>query len=66
VHLPLPELPARIAAGLPDGEIWVHCAGGYRASIAASLLAAAGRDVVAVEDSFEPAAELARLPVIRN
>jgi glyoxylase-like metal-dependent hydrolase (beta-lactamase superfamily II)/rhodanese-related sulfurtransferase len=66
VHLPLPELPARIAAGLPDGEIWVHCAGGYRASIAASLLDAAGRDVVAVEDSFEPAAELARLPVIRN
>jgi hydroxyacylglutathione hydrolase len=31
----------------------VHCAGGMRAAIAASLLDAAGRDVVAVDDSFD-------------
>ena len=38
----------RAASGeVPDGEVWVHCAAGYRASIAASLLAAAGRTVVA-------------------
>jgi len=30
----------------------VHCAGGYRASIAASLLDAAGRDVVLISDHF--------------
>jgi hydroxyacylglutathione hydrolase len=52
VHLPLHELEARIEA-LPAGEIWVHCASGYRASIAASLLARAGRDVVLVDDDFE-------------
>ena len=40
---------------MPDGEIWVHCAGGYRASVAASLLHAAGRTLVAVDDSFENA-----------
>ena len=28
---------------MPVGEIWVHCGAGYRASIAASFLAAAGR-----------------------
>jgi rhodanese-related sulfurtransferase len=36
----------------------VHCASGYRASIAASVLDAAGRKVVAVDDSFENASEV--------
>jgi rhodanese-related sulfurtransferase len=30
----------------------VHCAAGYRASAAASILAAAGRRVVTVDDDF--------------
>ena len=29
-------------ADVPAGEVWVHCAGGYRASVAASMLDAAG------------------------
>jgi rhodanese-related sulfurtransferase len=53
-HIPLHELLPRLDE-IPDGEIWVHCAAGYRASIAASLLAAAGRRVVAVDDDFEQA-----------
>jgi glyoxylase-like metal-dependent hydrolase (beta-lactamase superfamily II)/rhodanese-related sulfurtransferase len=56
LHIPLHELPRRVAE-LPDGEVWVHCAGGYRASIAASIVAAAGHRVVAVDDSFDNAAE---------
>ncbi len=55
VHVPLHDLPARIA-DLPAGEIWVHCRGGYRAFIATSLLQAAGRTVVAVDDDFTRAA----------
>ena len=51
-HIPLHELPQRLDE-VPDGEVWVHCAAGYRASIAASFLAAAGRRVVAVDDEFE-------------
>ncbi|GAA1770947.1 MBL fold metallo-hydrolase [Luedemannella helvata] len=51
VHVPLHELRARLA-GIPDGEVWVHCTTGYRAAIAASLLAAAGRRVVLVDDDF--------------
>ena len=61
VNVPLHELPRRIAE-VPAGEVWVHCAGGYRASIAASLLAAAGRRLVAVDDAFGNAAR-AGLPV---
>jgi rhodanese-related sulfurtransferase len=40
----------------------VHCAGGYRASIAASFLAAAGRQLVAIDDAFGNA-QKAGLPV---
>lgn len=42
-------------AEVPAGEVWVHCASGYRASIAASFLDAADRTLVAIDDSFENA-----------
>ncbi|MFF9217047.1 MBL fold metallo-hydrolase [Streptomyces viridosporus] len=54
VHIPVHALHRRLDE-VPDGEVWVHCAGGMRAAIAASLLDAAGRDVVAVDDSFDAA-----------
>jgi glyoxylase-like metal-dependent hydrolase (beta-lactamase superfamily II)/rhodanese-related sulfurtransferase len=55
VHVPLHELLVRLDE-VPPGEVWVHCAAGYRASIASSLLAAHGRTVVAVDDEFVNAA----------
>ncbi|MCL6669195.1 rhodanese-like domain-containing protein [Streptomyces panaciradicis] len=54
VHIPIHTLPRRLGE-IPDGEVWVHCAGGMRAAVAASLLDAAGRHVVAVDDSFDAA-----------
>ena len=54
-HIPLFELSSR-AGELPPGEVWVHCHGGYRAIVAASLLAARGRQVVSVDDDFANAA----------
>jgi len=54
IHIPLHELPNRLAE-IPPGQVWVHCQSGYRASIAASLLEAAGRDVVLVDDDFTQA-----------
>ncbi|HEX7189096.1 MAG TPA: MBL fold metallo-hydrolase [Actinomycetes bacterium] len=54
VNIPLHELWERLA-DVPAGDVWVHCAGGYRASIAASMLDAAGRSPVAVDDSFDNA-----------
>jgi hydroxyacylglutathione hydrolase len=56
VNIPLHELPERLNE-VPAGEVWVHCAGGYRASIAASFLAAAGHQPVAIDDAFDNAAE---------
>jgi len=64
VNLPLHELPARLA-DVPRGEVWVHCAGGYRASVAASFLDAAGHSVVAVDDSFDNAGP-AGLPLVEG
>ena len=54
VNIPIHELPRRVGE-VPAGEVWVHCASGYRASIAASFLDAAGRTLVAIDDSFENA-----------
>jgi hydroxyacylglutathione hydrolase len=51
VHIPFSELPAR-AGELPPGEVWVYCQSGYRATVAASILAARGRQVVSVDDDF--------------
>ncbi|MFE0699784.1 rhodanese-like domain-containing protein [Streptomyces sp. NPDC058872] len=62
VHIPIHELHRRLGE-VPGGTVWVHCAGGMRAAIAASLLDAAGRRVVAVDDAFASAAD-AGLPVI--
>jgi hydroxyacylglutathione hydrolase len=40
------------------GQVWVHCASGFRAGIAASLLDRTGFDVVLVDDDFTHAVEL--------
>ena len=64
VNVPLHEIVKRLS-DVPAGEVWVHCAGGYRASVAASILAAHGHHVVAVDDSFTNAAD-AGLPVVEN
>jgi hydroxyacylglutathione hydrolase len=50
IHVPLPDLVARIP-DLPPGTIWVHCAAGYRAAVAASLIERAGRAAVLVDGS---------------
>lgn len=62
VHIPVHEVHKRLGE-VPAGTVWVHCGGGMRAGIAASLLAAAGRDVVAVDDGFDSAVT-AGLPVV--
>ena len=52
---PAPRAAAAGSTEVPAGEVWVHCAGGYRASVAASMLDAAGRTLVAIDDSFDNA-----------
>ena len=62
LNIPLGQLARRVTE-VPEGEVWVHCAGGYRASVGASVVSAAGRDAVAVDDSFDQARSCG-LPVV--
>lgn len=54
VNIPLHELSRRLDE-VPDDEVWVHCASGYRSSIAASMIDRGDRTVVLVDDSFDQA-----------
>lgn len=60
-HLPLWELARRVDE-VPDGQVWIHCASGFRSSIGASLLARSGREVVFVDDDWANA-QRAGLPM---
>ena len=57
IHIPIHETLGRLD-DVPAGPVWVHCTSGYRASVAASILAAHGRDVVLVDDNFAVACQL--------
>jgi hydroxyacylglutathione hydrolase len=43
LHIPLPELARRLGEIPATGRLVVHCAGGHRSSIAASLIRHHGR-----------------------
>ncbi len=53
----LSELPA-------DKTIWVHCAGAYRAAIAASIMENAGLAVVLINEPYENALSVIDLPLV--
>lgn len=57
VHIPFWELADRVGE-VPDGQVWVHCASGFRASIGASITDRSGRDVVLIDDDWDHAGEL--------
>jgi len=54
-HIALPDL-AYLRGALPaDQQVWVHCAAGYRAAIAASQLSSWDLQPVLIDDGFEHA-----------
>jgi rhodanese-related sulfurtransferase len=57
INIALHELPDRID-DVPTGEVWVHCASGYRSSIAASLIDQPDRTVVLIDDKYAEAQHL--------
>jgi glyoxylase-like metal-dependent hydrolase (beta-lactamase superfamily II)/rhodanese-related sulfurtransferase len=63
VNVPIHTVLAHLES-IPHKRLWVHCAGGYRASVVASILAARGHDVVAVDDSFDENAAKAGLTLV--
>jgi len=63
VNVPVHAVLAHLES-IPHKQLWIHCAGGYRASVVASILAARGHDVVAVDDSFDENAAKAGLTLV--
>jgi rhodanese-related sulfurtransferase len=63
MHIPIHDLLGRVGE-VPNVEVWVHCAAGYRATAAASILAARGARVVVVNDSYAEQAATSGLPLI--
>ncbi|MFZ5849039.1 MAG: MBL fold metallo-hydrolase [Actinomycetota bacterium] len=63
VNVPIHAILAHLD-DVPRKKLWVHCAGGYRASVVASILDARGYDVVSVDDSFDENAAASGLPIV--
>ena len=63
VNVPVHAVLAHLES-IPHQKLWVHCAGGYRASVVASVLAARGHDVVAIDDSYDESAGKAGLTLV--
>lgn len=57
-HIPIHQVLERLGELEQGTRWWVHCASGFRASIAASVLARAGHDVVLVDDDYPNAEKL--------
>ncbi len=57
-HIPIHELPRRVDELPRDRAVWVYCASGYRASLAASLVARAGGRPVLIDDEDRRLGEL--------
>jgi hydroxyacylglutathione hydrolase len=65
-HIPLHELESRIEE-LPTGkEIWVHCAGAYRASAALGVIERSGRKPVLINEAFDAAHSVAELEFVEG
>jgi glyoxylase-like metal-dependent hydrolase (beta-lactamase superfamily II)/rhodanese-related sulfurtransferase len=58
VNVALHELPDRLGELPENRELWIHCASGYRASIAAALLDRHDRRVVLIDDNYDNAEKL--------
>ena len=63
VNVPIHAVLSHLES-IPRKKLWIHCAGGYRAGVVASILAARGHDVVAVDDSFGDNAAKAGLSIV--
>jgi hydroxyacylglutathione hydrolase len=63
-HIPLHELASRLGKLSTEKIYWVHCAGAYRASIAASIIQNAGLKIVLINEPYEKALEVKDLEFV--
>lgn len=63
-HIPLHELSQRAEELPKDKEIWVHCAGAYRAAAAVGILEKAGLNAVLINQPYEATLQVKDLPIV--
>ena len=64
VHIPLHELNSRLSELPKDKEIWVHCAGAYRAAGSLGILESAGFKPVLINESYDACLKVKELKII--
>lgn len=63
-HIPVHELRARLSELPKEKEIWVHCAGAYRAAASLGILESAGYSPVLINQAYDEALKVAALNII--
>jgi len=64
VHIPLHELASRVTELPKEKNIWVHCAGAYRAAGSLGILESAGYKPVLINESYDKSLNVAGLSII--
>lgn len=63
-HIPLHELKSRVSELPIDKEIWVHCAGAYRAAGSLGILESAGYRPVLINEPYDAALKVSALNIV--
>ncbi len=63
-HIPLHELKTRVSELPRDKEIWVHCAGAYRAAGSLGILESAGFRPVFINEPYDAALQVQELNIV--
>jgi hydroxyacylglutathione hydrolase len=63
-HIPLHELKSRVSELPNEKEIWVHCAGAYRAAGALGILESAGFTPVLINEPYDAALKVSALNIV--
>lgn len=63
-HIPLHELKSRLSELPKDKEIWVHCAGAYRAAGSLGILESAGFKPVLINEAYDQCLKVEGLHII--
>lgn len=64
LHIPLHELAGRINELPTEGEIWVHCAGAYRAAAALGILENSNRTAVLINEPYDACLRIDGLNIV--
>ena len=66
LHIPLHELESRVEELPTDKDIWIHCAGAYRASASLGIVERSGRKAVLINEAFDAAHSVAELEFVEG